>query len=177
VNIIDRIFERIKINEETGCWEWQGRRDKDGYGKLYWVNPNTDARFQRAHRVAFDVFCGPIVDNLMVCHSCDNPRCVYPLHLWQGTARDNKLDCCAKGRAYVAEGDEHFYRRHPEAILRGEQRGQSKLTDEIVREIRHRKESRNCTIRVLEKQLAQEFGVCVGTIKKAMWGQKWKHVA
>jgi hypothetical protein len=171
MNIIDRIFQRIKIDEETGCWEWQGRRDKDGYGLLYWVNPQTGVRFQRAHRVSCELFAGPLDSSLMVLHSCDNPRCIYPLYLSQGTARENKIDCAKKGR--VGTG----YNWRPEAILRGESRGQAKLTEGIVREIRRRKQERNCSIRALERQLADEFGVCIGTVKKVMWGKTWKHVA
>ena len=171
MDIVQRLLDGIKINEETGCWEWQGKRDKDGYGKLYWVSPKTGVRFQRAHRVAYEVFCGPIDNNLMVCHSCDNPCCIFPFDLWQGTGQDNRIDCASKGR--VGKG----YKWRSSAVFRGERRGQAKLTDEIVREIRRRKDERTCGIRPLQRQLAEEFGVCVGTIKKVLWGKTWTHVA
>lgn len=79
-----------RINRLSGrCWEWTGRRDRGGYG-LY--------RGKRAHRFMYELNYGPIGDGRLVCHRCDNPRCVSPAHLFLGTALDNHADMKSKTR-------------------------------------------------------------------------------
>lgn len=77
----------------TGCWYWDGSRTNLGYGKVYW-----QGRKWNAHRLACTLLVGEPGD-LHVCHSCDNPGCVNPAHLFLGTARDNARDMVSKGRA------------------------------------------------------------------------------
>jgi hypothetical protein len=72
------------------CWEWQGYVDKLGYGRL---------GKKRAHRMSYEKHKGPIPAGLMVCHSCDNRKCINPEHLWIGTQTDNMRDMAAKGRS------------------------------------------------------------------------------
>lgn len=79
--------------DARGCREWQGARDRDGYGRLAIAG-----RPWRAHRLAYRLATGSDPGPLMVCHSCDNPACCEPSHLWLGTNRDNQLDCERKGR-------------------------------------------------------------------------------
>jgi hypothetical protein len=74
---------------ESGCQEWQGQRNPDGYG---WFKE------RQTHRLAFERANGPIPPGLLVCHSCDNPPCCNPDHLWLGTVADNTRDMLAKGR-------------------------------------------------------------------------------
>jgi hypothetical protein len=74
------------------CWPWQRHRNPEGYGvtKL--------AGFRRAHRLAWCLTNGPIPDGMLVCHTCDNPPCCNPAHLFLGTESDNRQDMLAKGR-------------------------------------------------------------------------------
>lgn len=78
---------------KTPCVEWQGGRDKDGYGQTV-----VGGRKQRAHRVAWERIHGPIPAGMKVLHKCDNPPCVNPGHLFLGTQADNVRDCWDKGR-------------------------------------------------------------------------------
>lgn len=81
------------ITAKTGCWLWLGTLDKDGYGKLKRYGKNI-----RAHRFFYETHIGPIEEGKLICHSCDNPRCVNPEHLFQGTNLDNEKDKDSKGR-------------------------------------------------------------------------------
>ena len=73
---------------EDECWEWTKRKDRDGYGRV---------RGYLAHRIAFTVHTGRQPQDY-VCHTCDNPGCVNPKHLWEGTNSDNMHDMSHKKR-------------------------------------------------------------------------------
>ena len=75
------------------CWYWLPAKDAKGYGRI-WI----DGKLEHAHRFLFRFFLGSIPPGLLVCHSCDNPTCVNPDHLWIGTCKDNIRDSCYKGR-------------------------------------------------------------------------------
>lgn len=81
------------VKKTDSCWEWLGPKDRDGYGR-YNMKPSRYG----AHRLAYEWIKGPIPPNMVVCHSCDNPSCVNPDHLWIGTQLDNIADMDAKGR-------------------------------------------------------------------------------
>jgi hypothetical protein len=83
-------FERT-----SGCWEWRGATDKDGYGVF-----NYAGRSFRASRIALELDGRP-PGALLACHSCDNPRCVNPGHLFVGSHEENMADMVQKQRHHA----------------------------------------------------------------------------
>jgi hypothetical protein len=83
------------VTRSEGCWEWQGARDGKRYGVL-----RVDSQNIGTHRVSWVIANGPIPDGLFVCHTCDNPPCVNPAHLFLGTNQDNQRDASQKGRLW-----------------------------------------------------------------------------
>ena len=86
---------------ETGCWLWTGAWDTRGYGKFKVTNSATG----KAHRFFYKQMVGPIPDGMLVCHRCDTPSCVNPVHLFLGTAADNAEDKRRKGRCGDCSGE------------------------------------------------------------------------
>jgi len=93
-NTPERFWTLVKKSDNPNdCWEWQGGKDKDGYGR-YNMKPTRYG----AHRLSYMWTKGPIPPGMVVCHSCDNPGCVNPDHLWVGTQQDNVKDMDQKNR-------------------------------------------------------------------------------
>lgn len=150
----ERFWEKVDVvgRKENDCWEWQGRRNPKGYGMFY-VEKNI---LRLSHRYAWEISCGQVPDGLQVLHSCDNPPCVNPKHLFLGTNQDNVDDKVQKGRMKVLLGDNH---------------PNSKLSSKDVEEIF---EMHNAGI--LGKDIAKRFGVTPANISFIINKKGWKHV-
>ena len=81
-----RFGEKLWYDEETGCIEWMGWVDKNGYARFRFRG----ARYQ-AHRWAYEVMNGPILHGLEIDHLCRNRRCQNPDHMEPVTGRENTL--------------------------------------------------------------------------------------
>lgn len=75
------------------CWLWSGGRNRAGYGKF-----SMNGKVIAASRASYILFNGQITEGKYICHTCDNPPCVNPAHLWEGTASENQIDSVQKGR-------------------------------------------------------------------------------
>lgn len=92
-----RFLSKIqKLN--NGCWVWIGSEHKGGYGKFSYVLNGTPTT-TRAHRYSFMLKYGFMPSpTSLICHTCDNPRCVNPEHLFMGSNQDNSDDKLKKNR-------------------------------------------------------------------------------
>lgn len=134
----------------TECWEWQGYVNSAGYGKI-----THKGKTYRAHRLAWQFFHGmEIPDGMVVCHRCDNPRCVNPYHLELGTQADNMTDKAAKGRQH-----------------RGENHPRTAITENQVRQIRAMHNSGLST-----RKIAQRLNVSTSSVGHILRGNSWRHV-
>jgi hypothetical protein len=84
---------------EDGCWAYTGGLTTHGYGHLNW-----DGKVHKAHVISYLVHKGPIPEGQWVLHTCDQPWCVNPDHLWPGTVQDNVDDMIRKGRKARSSG-------------------------------------------------------------------------
>lgn len=153
----DRVNERFwsKVRKSDGCWEWTGARVK-GYGRF-----RLHGRSRQAHAVAYELAHGPIPEGRMVCHHCDNRRCVRPEHLYAGTHQDNMDDVVARHRSPPGQG-----------APPGERNGAARLTAARVREMRARRSAGESYA-----SLSVSFGVSVGCVFKVTRRETWRHVA
>ena len=145
----EKLLFNVKLDKETRCWEWQGRKDPDGYGGL-----SVGDFPVRAHRIMYEVVKGPIPDGLFVCHKCDNPGCCNPAHLFLGTMDDNNNDRDSKGRT-----------------PKGENTAMAILTEKNVIEIKEliKKGLKN-------QEIGDMYGVTRGAIYRIRCGKNWKHL-
>lgn len=138
------------VEKTDTCWWWTGIIHSNGYGR-FWLN---DTRFY-AHRVSYELNCGPIPPGYFVCHHCDNPLCVRPDHLFLGTPQENVADSVAKGRS-----------------ARGEKNAHTKLTEEDVIAIRETYAAGGIT----HRELAHQYNVSRKSIGDIINRRRWKHV-
>jgi hypothetical protein len=97
---LQRLMEKIEIDESTQCWNWTGAINANGYGNFF-----LDGKYIAAHRASYQIHKGPIPAFNFVLHGCDNPRCINPEHLFVGTQKDNMDDMTNKNRR--SQGQPH----------------------------------------------------------------------
>lgn len=126
----ERFMGHVEMIPEAGCWLWTASVSVWGYGFF-----SAEGRNRSAHRVAYEMFNGPIPEDKVVMHACDVRSCVNPAHLVLGTHADNSQDASRKGR--LASGKRHWKVANPEKGARGESHHRTKLTEEQAFFVRH----------------------------------------
>lgn len=146
-----------KVERGSSCWEWQGKRDRNGYGRF-----KIEYKEHFAHRLAYEIEFGEIPEGLRVLHRCDNPPCCNPAHLFAGTQADNVADMISKQRDL--EGREKARRQ-------GERHHKAQLSEDDVRAIRtQRGQGRIC------REIAEDFGVTREAVQSIVDRRKWRHI-
>lgn len=141
-----RFFSRVDVQKQPRCWIYKGSVTHEGYPSFSFRGKSIGG-----HRFSYMVFHGEIPQDLVIRHTCDNPKCVNPYHLETGTHQDNMRDKLIRDRT-----------------VKGTRNGRSVLTEDQVRQIAERGGT--------YKELALEYNVCTDTIKNILTGKNWSHV-
>ena len=155
-DLLIRFWSKVSVQDGEACWPWIASVDSHGYGAFRVAGFRASA----ASRISYIIANGDILNGKLVCHKCDNPRCVRPDHLFLGTKRDNIFDWYSKGNAPVGA-----------VATRGTDHHNAKLDKEKVIEIRHR---HSCG--ASKRSLARAFGVHKETINQVLNRETWAHV-
>lgn len=91
-----RFTALVERNGDSECWPFRGTILNTGYGQI-----KIGRQKVSAHRLAYEFAFGDIPHGICVCHTCDNPPCCNPSHLFLGTHKDNAIDRERKGRGGV----------------------------------------------------------------------------
>jgi hypothetical protein len=147
---IQKLRFQSKVNKTDTCWLWTGNKLRGGYGLF-------KADKQRlAHRVAW-FYEHKSYPNGVLRHTCDNPSCVSPSHLLDGTQQDNMNDMKAKGRGRTPKGEDN---------------GQSKLTNAQVIELRKEYASGS----ISSAKIAERLGMSQGCVYRMLKGQTYSSI-
>ncbi len=133
------------IEKSDGCWRWKGCLSTRGYGKIFFHRKHWSA-----HRAAWTVYKGSIPKGKIICHTCDNPQCTNPDHLFIGTFKDNTIDAAKKARL-------------------------SRL-GMTVEDIRSIKKELIHTHYEDYKQIAKKYGLTEEYIKRIAKGERWSAI-
>jgi len=153
----NKFWSRVNKKNKNNCWEWTSWKTKGKwrYG-IFQIHTKNQKMQIRAHRASWYYFYGvlPPLD-MFVCHSCDNPSCVNPSHLFLGTPKDNTRDMVNKQRSCT-----------------GSKNGKTKLNNEQVINIKKLLKDNKLT----QAEIAKIFKISQSTINQINKNKTWKHV-
>ena len=151
---IDRFLSRYK-KVLSGCWEWTGTLNEPHPG-LFYSRFWDGIKNVGAHRYSYEHFNKvKLHKNDCVCHSCDNPLCVNPDHLFLGTHKTNAEDRNKKGRQAF-----------------GAKNGAATITEEMAKRIIKELNGK----RAGYKNIAERLGVSIYVVSKISRNKTWKHL-
>ena len=92
-----------KVTKTDSCWIWNGAKNEEGYGFF------GTGKFgsKSSHRFSWELINEKIPKGKELCHTCDNPSCVNPQHLFIGSHTDNMRDAAKKNRFPLRYGLDH----------------------------------------------------------------------
>lgn len=157
VKMDERFWSKVDIRTENECWPYREAVSDYGYGLFHPFSKGLNkGRVVRAHRYALEQKLGrPLLPKMQSCHTCDNPPCCNPVHLFEGTNAQNVADMVSKGRQ-----------------ARGEMKvNLAVLSDDKIIEIRH-----SAANGAKLKDLALNYQVSPSLITMVVKGQRWKHL-
>ena len=150
---LTKFWANTLVKSPDDCWEWQLCKNDDGYGMF-----SHRGRTVGAHKISWIIHNGAIPQGLCVCHSCDNPGCVNPKHLFVGTHAENMADRNRKGRARGGS-------------LPGELSPSSKFSTEAVLTMR-----RLYTNGVLQRVIAERYNTSQPVVSGIVTHRYWRHI-
>ena len=151
---VKKLFENGYIKKSKNkCWIWLKYKNHSGYG-VYGRTVRGKTKLFLAHRLSWMLYKGKIPKGMCVCHTCDNPPCVNPNHLFLGTQLKNIQDRTKKERS--AKGSNNI--------------GNKKLTEEQVKNIK--KSFNKSTI----KEIAQKYNTHISTIYSIKYKKTWGYI-
>lgn len=151
----ERFWSKVEITDDLNeCWLWKASLGSRGYGQF-----KHRGKVLRSHKVAWEIANErDVYNDLWVLHSCDNPICCNPHHLFLGTAQDNTDDMIQKGRQCFCGNKK---RSDP---------SNAKLSHEIANEIR----KRYLEGKISQRALAKEYKVDQKRISRITRNEAWK---
>jgi hypothetical protein len=148
-DVLERFWSHVDRSHK--CWTWTAGKSRDGYGQFSPYNRHT----MQAHRFIDIAFNGPHTpEQPHTLHTCDNPACVRPSHLFRGSNQDNVNDCIRKQRHTIGERNRH-----------------ARLTADDIRAIRERSEKGGTT-----RDIANDYGIHINHVRNFIKRKRWTHI-
>lgn len=152
--LIERFWKKVELIPEHPCWEWVASKDTNGYGQIGLTRLRKNIT---AHRLSWEIWSGASAGKMCVLHTCDNPGCVRPNHLFLGTQKDNANDRSKKKRGNSPRGSSHV---------------RAKIDEQKVIYFRKLYKSG-----VRFSEIAKQSGLSDGSVYRMLIGESWAHVS
>lgn len=150
----DRLWSKIDVRSENECWVWQGAKTTAGYGVI-----RINYILKYAHRLTWMLhYKSDIPKKGQICHTCDNPPCCNPAHLFLGSQADNMKDAANKGRI-------------KEKVHRGITHHTTHLKEKDIRKIRHLGQTD-----IPHQEIGNYFGISRMSVNDIIHKRTWQHI-